>query len=306
MTTPLLRWGSEALWQELEPMLPGLSVEVVHSIASTNSALLDRAHVAADSRLDDGNVMVRRSVESGAFGRRGVDVQPCLLVAERQTAGRGRQGRHWKSALGESLTFSLSLPLAIVDWSGLSLAVGVALCEAVGGIAGSDSSGTPRVGLKWPNDLWLMTGDEGRKLGGVLIETVAAGARRLVVIGVGLNVLPFPAGDLSTGFACVEELDPGITAPALLARVAPPLVRAIRQFEREGFAAFADRFAALDVLRGRAVHTTRSDAAEGIAQGVSAQGALLLRTADGLKTILSGEVSIRLNSSSGPGAAIPW
>ena len=305
MTTPLLRWGSEALWQELEPLLPGLSVEVVHSIASTNTALLDRAHVAADSRLDDGNVMVRRSVESGAFGRRGVDVQPCLLVAERQTAGRGRQGRHWKSALGESLTFSLGLPLAIVDWSGLSLAVGVALCEAVGSIAGSQSGGL-RVGLKWPNDIWLMNGDEGRKLGGVLIETVAAGARRLVVIGVGLNVLPFPVGDLSTGFACVEEIDPGITAPALLARVAPPLVRAIRQFEREGFAAFADRFAALDVLRGRAVHTTRSDAAEGIAQGVSAQGALLLRTADGLKTVLSGEVSIRLNPASGPGAINPW
>ena len=88
--------------------------------------------------------------------------------------------------------------------------------------------------------------------------------------------------------------------------MAPPLVRAIRQFEREGFAAFADRFAALDVLHGRAVFTTRSDAAEGIAQGVSAQGALLLRTADGLKTILSGEVSIRLNPAPGSGAAILW
>lgn len=305
MTAPLLRWGSESLWQQLEPLLPGLSVEIVHSIASTNTALLDRAHVVADSRLDDGNVMVRRSVESGAFGRRGVDVQPCLLVAERQTAGRGRQGRAWKSALGESLTFSLSLPLSIVDWSGLSLAVGVALCEAIGGASGREI-GALRVGLKWPNDIWLMRGDDGRKLGGVLIETVAAGARRLVVIGVGLNVSPFPSGELSTGFACVRELDPGITAPALLARVAPPLVQAIRQFEREGFAAFADRFAALDVLRGRAVRTTRSDAAEGIAQGVSAQGALLLRTADGLKTILSGEVSIRLNSDSGPGTTVPW
>lgn len=303
MTAPVLRWGSEALWQQLEPLLPGLSVEVVHSMASTNTALLDRAHVAADARLDDGNVMVRRSVESGAFGRRDADVQPCLLVAERQTAGRGRQGRAWKSALGESLTFSLSLPLSIADWSGLSLAVGVALCEAIGS-AGDSEIGGLRAGLKWPNDIWLMNGDEGRKLGGVLIETVAAGARRLVVIGVGLNVQPFPAGGLNTGFACVQELDPGITAPALLARVAPPLVRAIRQFEREGFAAFAERFAALDVLRGRAVSTTRSDAAEGIAQGVSAQGALQLLTADGLKTVMSGEVSIRL--SSGSRAPVSW
>ena len=52
---------------------------------------------------------------------------PCLLVAERQTAGRGRLGRHWQSSVGDSLTFSFAVPMARPDWSGLSLAVGVAL-----------------------------------------------------------------------------------------------------------------------------------------------------------------------------------
>ena len=68
---------------------------------------------------------------SGPFGRRAGDTQPCLLVAEHQTLGRGRQGRSWLAHAGASLTFSLGLPLAPRDWSGLSLAVGVALADAL-------------------------------------------------------------------------------------------------------------------------------------------------------------------------------
>src|SRR5437867_1513224 len=106
-----IHWGAEALWEQLAPLLPGLSVEVVHRTSSTNTTLLERARAAPDTRTDSPDVLVRRSVESGAFGRRAVDLQPCLLVAEQQTAGRGRQGRPWQSAPGASLTFSLALPL---------------------------------------------------------------------------------------------------------------------------------------------------------------------------------------------------
>ena len=69
-----------------------------------------------------------------------------------------------------------------------------------------------RIGLKWPNDLWLLDGPgRGRKLGGVLIETVAVGERRMSVVGVGLNVLPQPVAlDLSSGYACLQELQPDI------------------------------------------------------------------------------------------------
>ena len=292
-----LQWGAEALWQQLEPLLPGLSVEVVHSTISTNTALLDRARVVQESELEAGNVQVRRSVESGAFGRRAVDVQPCLLVAENQIGGRGRQGRSWKSAPGASLTFSLSLPLASVDWSGLSLAVGVALGDALD--ATPTAASGARIGLKWPNDLWLVAdGHEGRKLGGVLIETVAAGPQRLVVIGVGLNILPFDAEDFSSGFASLHELDPGSTAPGVLAQVMMPLVLALKRFEAEGFAAFAAGFAARDLLRGCAVRTTQADAVDGVAQGVSENGELLVQTATGLKRVSSGEVSVRLRGTS--------
>ena len=300
---PAIHWGAEALWERLVPLLPGLSVEVVHRLASTNTALLERARAAPDVDVDanadarDAGVIVRRSVESGAFGRRAIDLQPCLLVAEHQSGGRGRQGRAWQSAAGASLTFSLGLPLAAADWSGLSLAVGVALAEALDP-APADAPG-PHIGLKWPNDLWLMNGPlagnpHGRKFGGILIETVAAAAQRLVIIGIGLNVLPFEATEANTGFASLHELDAATSAPAVLARVALPLVQALQQFEREGFKAFAKRFAARDLLRGRTVRTTSPEVPEGTARGVSAQGVLLVQSATGIASVSSGEVSVRL------------
>ena len=299
MSEPPIRWGAEALWQQLVPLLPGLSVEVVARALSTNTSLLERARATPDVRdntsANSADVVVRRSVESGAFGRRAVDLQPCLLVAEHQSAGRGRQGRSWQSLPGASLTFSLGLPLAATDWSGLSLAVGAALCEA---LEPAHSAG-PQIGLKWPNDLWLMDGPlhgaaTGRKLGGILIETVAAGTQRLVIIGVGLNVLPFDVAEANTGFAALHELDAATTAPTVLAKIALPLVRALQQFEREGFAAFAERFAARDLLRGRTVRTTSAEVPEGIARGVSLQGALLVQSASGIASVTSGEVSVRL------------
>ena len=336
-----LSWGAHALWEQLVGQLPGLSVEVVARIPSTNSALLERARAvghdarhapfhrahdnthwvtrSADSQPDAlSDVIVRRSTESRAFGRRAVDWQPCLLVAEHQTAGRGRHGHHWHAAAGSSLTFSLALTFNPPDWSGLSLAVGVALAEALNpsevALAGA-ANASPRLGIKWPNDLWLMDepahepaderADEsahkpaqsrpGRKLGGVLIETVAIGNKRLVVVGVGLNVLPMGlnAAQASSGTACLQELHPHMDAPSALARVVGPLVNALQTFERSGFAEFVGRFAARDVLFQRHITTTQIGLEESIAQGVSANGALQVQTKTGLQTVTSGEVSVR-------------
>jgi BirA family transcriptional regulator, biotin operon repressor / biotin---[acetyl-CoA-carboxylase] ligase len=297
--TPPLHWGAETLWQQLEPLLPGLSVEVVARTTSTNTQLLERARVAREPEGDNAFVQVRRSIESGAFGRRAADIQPCLLVAEHQTAGRGRLGRTWKSVPGASLTFSLALPMRMADWSGLSLAVGVAIADALEPDA---VPGVPRIGLKWPNDLWLMHAPgAGVKLGGILIETVAAGAQRLAVIGIGLNVMPLEQPEAgTTEFGSLQEFEPQTTAPALLERVALPLVKALKLFEREGFMAFAERYAARDLLRGQPIRTTLADVPEGVAQGVSNDGALLVQTGAGLQRISSGEVSVRLNPPAAP------
>ena len=248
-------WPVEAVWEAVFPLLPGFTVEVLPEIDSTNSELMRRA-------------------------RQG-QTDPVLLVAEQQTAGRGRLGRSWQSARGDSLMFSLGLPLAPAEWSGLSLAVGVALAESL----------HPRIGLKWPNDLWV----DDRKLGGILIETASFGqggdGERYAVIGAGLNVAPRPPQGLSTPPACLQELDPELDAGQALLRLAAPLAQALQAFQAFGFELFQTRFNARDVLRDRAV--TLSDGTAGTAHGASESGALLVHTADGMRPVTSSEVSVR-------------
>ena len=303
-----MQWRAEALWQQLEPHLPGLSIEVLARTESTNSVLLERAREWSGRHnapiTTPGELQALRSQgsaaeePSGPFGRRANDTQPTLLVAEHQTLGRGRLGRSWQSGPGASLTFSLGLPMAPRDWSGLSLAVGVALADA---LEPPEPGRAPRLLLKWPNDLWLADGPgRGRKLGGVLIETVAIGRRRLVVMGVGLNIAPLavpPGREFANGFACLQELDPAASPPSALHRVALPLIRALRQFEREGFAGFAAAYSRRDLLRGLGVtaqNAAGDDAIEGVVEGVSNSGALLLRVGPTLRELSSGEVSVRL------------
>lgn len=275
-------WDTEGLRQALAPRLPGLRVEWRATVDSTNTRLVEQAR--------------------GQVGRRSADLAPCLLVAEAQTAGRGRMGRRWASTPGRSLTFSLSLPLAPVAWGGLSLVVGVALAEALDPPAAPGAA--PRIGLKWPNDLWLLDAEAangvGRKLGGVLVETVAVGPQRMVVVGIGLNIAA-PAAEPGMaapehGLGTLGELEPGLGAPAALARVAPPLVGALQRFEREGWAPFAPAWAGRDLLAGRPLTLHGSSrAVQGDGAGVDTDGALLLRCAgDAIERIVSGEVSVRL------------
>ena len=250
-----MRWPAEAIWEAVVAELPDFTVEVLPSIDSSNSELMRRARA----------------------GR----TEPVLLVAETQTAGRGRRGRDWHSAapadVGASLTFSLGLPLHMRDWSGLSLAVGVS-------VAGSLH---PDVQLKWPNDLWW----QDRKLGGILIETASLGEVRYAVIGVGLNIAPREAAGLSTPPAWLGELLPGVDGPQALLRLAPPLVQAVRRFEARGFAPFQAAFLTRDALAGRGV--TLSDGTAGVARGVNDRGALLVHTAAGVQEVGSADVSVR-------------
>ena len=286
-----LNWQIDALWQRLSPLLPGIGIEVLARTESTNTVLLDR---------------VRGATTRASYGRRAYDLQPCLLVAEHQTQGRGRMGRTWQSGPSGSLTFSLGLPLALNDWSGLSLAVGAAIAEALDPqVAGIDPETPPRLQIKWPNDIWL----DGRKLGGILIETVSVGAQRMVVIGVGLNVseLPMPlkpppsdfaalnsgTSPFSTGFAALDELLPDPGAPAVLAQVAPAIARALVDFKAAGFDAAAQAaFARRDLTLNR--HVTAGPL-DGLARGVNAQGELLIQTGVGaVQAVSGGEISVRL------------
>ena len=304
MTAPI-RWPAEAVWEAVAPLLPGFTVEVLPSIDSTNTELMRRA--------------------------RNGQCEPTLLVAEQQTAGRGRLGRVWhsgvevssagppqaaKAPLGgsaareassmgalPSLMMSLGLPLAPADWSGLSLAVGVSVAESLQPVLPALGSGhAARIGLKWPNDLWLDGAAGERKLGGILVETASfvapqapaatrAPAARYVVVGIGINVLPRSPEGLSMPPGSLQDVEPGLDAPTVLLRIAAPLVAMLQSFEGYGFAPMQSRFAARDVLQGRAV--TLSDGQAGTAHGVAEDGALLVHTAQGMQAITSAEISVR-------------
>ena len=275
--TPI-RWPAEAIWEAVAPLLPGFTVEVLPEVDSTNSELIRRCK---------------------GSDRIGPQTEPTLLVAEQQSAGRGRLGRAWVSQRGSSLMFSLGLLLAPQDWSGLSLAVGVSLADSLEPPygRGAGTAAAEQIQLKWPNDLWLTTPDGPRKLGGVLVETTAtADGQRFVVIGVGINIHPPAlAGDAASAAAVppggLQTLLPDLDVAQTLLRVVPPLVRAMLAFEQFGFAPFQSRFARRDVLAGRAV--VLSDGTQGTALGVGELGALRVATASGVVDVTSAEVSVR-------------
>ncbi|PIT78347.1 biotin--[acetyl-CoA-carboxylase] ligase [Limnohabitans sp. JirII-31] len=261
-------WPAEDLWQALVAWQPGLTVEVLPQIDSTNTELMRRARAGQND--------------------------PVLLVAEAQTAGRGRLGRPWHGQAGEALTFSLGLPLMPRDWSGLSLAVGLCLAQSL------DPEGALGVRLKWPNDLWVaqaQTSDGWGKLAGVLIETALTAHAtpeqpRYCVVGVGINIAPPQEPGLSTTPLGLQQLWPEATAPSTLTQVALPLLKTLLAFEREGFAPLQALFNARDALHDRPVRL--SDGRVGTARGVDLDGALRVDTAQGRERITSAEVSVRL------------
>jgi len=280
LTLPI-RWPAEAIWQAVVPTLPGFTVEVLPEIDSSNSELMRRFRGSASTPPRP---------------------EPVLLVAEQQTAGRGRLGRGWYSRRGASLTFSLGLPLQPTDWSGLSLVVGISLAESLDPRT-DGNTGATRIGLKWPNDLWLCGPQGERKLGGILVETASWEGFRYAVIGVGINIQAVQLGAAADAAAviavapgCLQDLHPTLDAAATLLRVVPPLVQAVQAFERFGFAPFQARYAVRDVLSSRAVQL--SDGCQGTAYGVGERGALLVHTAAGMIEITSSEVSVRPISGS--------
>lgn len=269
-----------------------------------NSALelLDREHILAGltnkardlvSRLEVYSVLDSTNHYLLAGAREGW-VSGAVCLAERQTAGRGRQGRSWLTPFGASLAYSLlwrfaGPPEAL---SGLSLATGLAVARVLQRI------GVGEVGLKWPNDVWW----RGRKLGGILLESGGSTGDFYVVAGVGLNlalpgeeaaVIDQPWVDLQEILG-VERISRNRLATALISE----LVETFNDFQQGGFAELATEWAQFDQVAGRRVSLHLPNATvTGIARGIDATGALLLETVDGgVKPYIGGEIRLRVQT----------
>lgn len=220
--------------------------------------------------------------------RRG-DRRPMAIFAEQQTAGRGRRGRPWESPFGANIYLSVAweFPGGLATIDGLSLAVGVALCEAF------EEVRMPGIGLKWPNDLVR----DRKKLGGILIEVSGeATGSCSVVIGVGVNVSMSTVRGVNIDQPWTDLRAAGYAGSRneLAAIVLDHLIRMLQEFSETGFSAFAQRWRRFDVVLGRRVDVLVGDArVAGIAAGIDEGGALLVDTDAGVRRFFGGEVSVR-------------
>jgi BirA family biotin operon repressor/biotin-[acetyl-CoA-carboxylase] ligase len=219
-----------------------------------------------------------------------------VLLAETQTAGRGRRGREWLSPPGLNVYLSClkRFEQGFAALAGLSLAIGVIVLRAL------EDLGVAGAGLKWPNDLLAVAELQRGKLGGILVEL--SGEYQgpcAAVIGIGLNLrltdaLREQAGQPTCDLAALTggaPPDRNRVAAALIAA----LVDGLRQFERDGFAGFVTDYARHDVLRDQPLHLTGAlGTFDGIGAGVDARGALQVRMADGsLRLVDSADVTVR-------------
>ena len=213
-----------------------------------------------------------------------------VIVADQQTAGRGRRGRQWLSSPESSLTFSLlwRFNANAAQLSGLSLAVGVGLARAL------ERLGARGVRLKWPNDVLLARAADYAKLAGILIELSADRRGTQAVIGIGLN-LAAPAEDLPQPAAGLADAGVSAERHVVLAAILGELAVALDAFAVDGFAGLKMAWQDYHAWQGQPVRVIEEgrELLAGRCLGVDDSGALLVLTVAGVERVWAGDVSLR-------------
>ena len=212
----------------------------------------------------------------------------CLL-AETQTAGRGRRGRQWHSPFGSQ--FIMSMYWRLDDGPsaamGLSLAIGVAVVQAL------ESVGYRDLSLKWPNDIYMAR----RKLAGILVEMSAAvgGICHLVIgVGVNLNLPDAVIAQLDQPCAHLAEQPVVVDRNQLSATIIRALRNALALFEKQGLTAFLMDWNRLDIFMQHPVQVLLGNqVTHGIYCGIDEQGNMLLQDHEGMHKFVGGEISLR-------------
>jgi BirA family biotin operon repressor/biotin-[acetyl-CoA-carboxylase] ligase len=291
-----------AVWKQLQHLEAdlGLSIHKVRGRGYQLAApltLLDPVEIGEQAPSCDWPILVFDSIDStNAEALRAIErgqAAPFLVLAERQTAGRGRRGRKWASPFAENIYYSLVLRIdgGMRQLEGLSLVVGLAVMQALRelGISG--------VGLKWPND--VLVGQ--KKIAGILLELVGDPADVChVVLGVGINV----------NMQITDEVDQQWTSMRLesgkvfdrnhLVRELGAMLQAyLRRHQVDGFSAIQAEWEQNHLWQGRAVSLIAGvNHIDGEVLGIDSQGALRLKV-DGVEKVFSGgELSLRLRDDS--------
>src|SRR5450830_1875295 len=236
--------------------------------------------------IDSTNAEALRLVDAGCMA-------PFLVLAEQQTAGRGRRGRKWVSPFAQNVYYSLVLRIdgGLRQLEGLSLVVGLAVMQCLREL------GVKGAALKWPND--VLVGH--KKIAGILLELVGDPADIChVVLGIGINVNMQKAAEVDQQWTSAQ-LETGSTVDRndLVARLGLQLQSYLQRHKAFGFTALQEEWEQNHLWQGRAVSLIAGvNQIDGVVLGVDRQGALRLNV-DGVEKIYSGgELSLRLRDDS--------
>ncbi|MGH8388380.1 MAG: bifunctional biotin--[acetyl-CoA-carboxylase] ligase/biotin operon repressor BirA [Pseudomonas sp.] len=291
-----------AVWKQLQHLEAelGLSIHKVRGRGyqlAAPLALLDPAEIARLAPACGWPVLVFYSIDStNAEALRAIErlqSAPFVVLAERQTAGRGRRGRKWVSPFAENIYYSLVLRIdgGMRQLEGLSLVVGLAVMQTLREL------GVPGVGLKWPND--VLVGQ--KKIAGILLELVGDPADVChVVLGVGINVNMQMTDEVDQQWTSMR-LESGrmFDRNHLAAELGAMLQKYLERHQAAGFSAIQQEWEKNHLWQGRAVSLIAGvNQIDGEVLGIDSQGALRLKV-DGVEKVFSGgELSLRLRHDS--------
>ena len=293
-----------AIWKQLQALQAELGLPI-HKVRGRGYRLesplllLDESVLDADAACRAWPVKVLPSVDStNAEALRRLDqghAAPFLILAEQQSAGRGRRGRTWASPFAENLYYSLVLRVTggMRQLEGLSLVVGLALLQAL------RDAGVVSAGLKWPNDVLV----DGRKIAGILLELSGDPADVChVVIGIGVNVNMLAIDDTLIGqpwTSMRSELKRYVDRNTQICPLNRQMSSYLQRHQELGFAALMEEWQAKNLWQGQmVVLTTGAQPVEGEVLGVDSSGAIRLRVAGRECVFSGGELSLRLKNDS--------
>ncbi len=266
---------------------PGMSAvlqapAVLHALAGLRFGRPVYAYATLGSTNDEAKTLAEAGAPEGL-----------LVLAETQTAGRGRQGRGWLTPPGAALALSLVLrpPLDAQHATRLTMLAGVAVCEALAQTTGVEAA------LKWPNDILL----GGQKAGGILVECGLSGSRLdYAVLGLGLNLSTAPPPDAvrfpatSVEAAAGQPVDRLALLHVLLARL-EHLYPSLPPNTGQLHAAWLSRLA---WLGERVVAQSAEGDYDGCVTGAAEDGALLIKLDSGeVRRFVAGDVSVRVRGN---------